>query len=97
MEPKLMIAQVKDCWIILWSNGSIGLVFRPGEPPHWVIWGNHPPPELTRALNSALGLMEAGIKDPAIHEQCAALADRLISDHEPELRKYLESRAAAQK
>ena len=97
MDRTMLIVQALECVIILWSDGSLALVFEPGKGVHWVRIGNHPPPELVRTINSALTLMEAGAKDPAISKQCTALAEKLITEHEPELRSYLETRTTARK
>jgi hypothetical protein len=81
----------KDCYVILWSNGSSSLVWRPGEGIHWIHVGDPPRDPLASTYNSAQALFETGMRDEAVRPDCINMAKKLIAAHETELRKAVES------
>ncbi len=92
MPSSVKPSQPLDCYIVLWSNSALSLVYRPGEPPHWVGPGDPGPEALMNALATAHALAEVGAKTPSVRKECMALADKLTAAHEVELRRFCESR-----
>jgi len=76
-------------YVILGTQGSIFLVFRPGEGIQWFHVGDPPHGKLAHAFASASALMEIGMKDAAIREDCFTMARKQIGDHETELHKFV--------